>query len=169
MQNRLLVCLFVPGLSPYSRIFHSYGDVTITGKGMQILTYARPALMAIEQWGLQRATPTGTRCIVYNGYLCGPVTLIPIAERLGVALSLPVFYDLRLSRLGFEHPTFRLWGQRSNPLRHHRGSFVRIDQQMKPLQGFTFGWHCKWSTPRIRWWVTSELLISYMLCAEWLN
>ena len=30
------------------------------------------------------------------------------------------FYDLHLSRLGFEHPTFRLRGQRSNPLRHRR-------------------------------------------------
>ena len=30
------------------------------------------------------------------------------------------FYDLGLSRRGFEHPTFRLRGQRSNPLRHNR-------------------------------------------------
>ena len=26
-----------------------------------------------------------------------------------------------LSQLGFEHPTFRLRGEHSNPLRHHRG------------------------------------------------
>ena len=31
------------------------------------------------------------------------------------------FNDLGLSRLGFEHPTFRLRGKRSNPLRHRRG------------------------------------------------
>ena len=31
------------------------------------------------------------------------------------------FHDLGLSRLGFEHPTFCLQGQRSNRLRHHRG------------------------------------------------
>ena len=31
------------------------------------------------------------------------------------------FYDLGLSRLGFKHPTFRLRGQRSNPLRQRRG------------------------------------------------
>ena len=30
-------------------------------------------------------------------------------------------YDLRLSRLGFEHSTFRLKGERSYPLRHRRG------------------------------------------------
>ena len=29
------------GLSSHSRIFHSYGDVTITGEGLQILTHAR--------------------------------------------------------------------------------------------------------------------------------
>ena len=31
------------------------------------------------------------------------------------------FYDLGLSRLGFEHPMFRLRGKHSNPLRHRRG------------------------------------------------
>ena len=40
---------------------------------------------------------------IYNGHLWGPVTLTPIALRLAVELSLPVFYDLgRLSLLGFE-------------------------------------------------------------------
>ena len=33
-------CLFVWGLS-HSRIFHSYGDVTIVGEGLQIWTYPR--------------------------------------------------------------------------------------------------------------------------------
>ena len=36
----LFVCLFW-GLSSHLRIFHSYGDVTIPGEGLQILTYAR--------------------------------------------------------------------------------------------------------------------------------
>ena len=31
-------------------------------------------------------------------------------------------YDLGLSRLGFEHLTYRLQDQRSNPLRHRRGN-----------------------------------------------
>ena len=30
--------LFARGSSSHSRIFHSYGDVTITGEGLQILT-----------------------------------------------------------------------------------------------------------------------------------
>ena len=33
--------MFVWDLSSHSRMFHSYGDVTINGKGLQILTYAR--------------------------------------------------------------------------------------------------------------------------------
>ena len=49
--------LFVWGFSSNSRIFHSYGDFTIAGEGLQILTYAR-------------------HC---NGHLRGPVTLTPIA------------------------------------------------------------------------------------------
>ena len=70
------------------------------------------ALMDIEQWGFSGAS-------VYNGHPRGLVTLIPIAERLAVELSLPV-YQLDMSWLGFEHPTFRLRGERSNRLRHRR-------------------------------------------------
>ena len=40
---------------------------------------------------LKRATPTGTMASVYSGHRRGPVTLAPIAERLAVELSLPVF------------------------------------------------------------------------------
>ena len=47
---RLFVCLFVLGLPSYSRTFHSYGDVTITGEGLQILIYG-PAFVTIEQAG----------------------------------------------------------------------------------------------------------------------
>ena len=43
---RLSVCL---GFFAHSRIFHSYGDVTITIEWPQILTYARHS--AIEQLG----------------------------------------------------------------------------------------------------------------------
>ena len=66
-------CLFV---RLGSRIFHSYGDVTITGEGLPILTFIVTHLL----WD-----------ILYNGHHQGPVTLTPIAERLAVELSLPVF------------------------------------------------------------------------------
>ena len=35
------VFFFVWGFSSHLRIFHLYGDVTIAGEGLQILTYAR--------------------------------------------------------------------------------------------------------------------------------
>ena len=34
------------------------------------------------------------------------------------------FYVLGLSRLGFEHITFHLRGERSTPLRHRRGNNI---------------------------------------------
>ena len=50
------------------------------------------ALMAIEQWGfLSVPHLLWHRASVYNGHLGGPLTLIHIAERLSVELSLPVF------------------------------------------------------------------------------
>ena len=65
---------------------------------------------------------------VYNGPLWGPMTLTLIAERLAVELSLPVLFDLGLSRLGFEHPTFPLLGDRSSPLRgRHRSCKITSD------------------------------------------
>ena len=56
------VCLFVWGFSSHSRIFHSYGDVTITGKGLQFW----PMLGTYGHWAMRvlyRATPTVTRGI----------------------------------------------------------------------------------------------------------
>ena len=36
-----MILLFVWGFTSHSRIFHSYGDVTISCEGLQILTYTR--------------------------------------------------------------------------------------------------------------------------------
>ena len=43
VSMQLFVCSFVWVFSSHSRIFHSYGNVTICGEGLQILTYARPS------------------------------------------------------------------------------------------------------------------------------
>ena len=53
--------------------------------------------MAIEQW------VSFSGASVYNVHLREPVTVTTC------------FYDLCLSRLGFEQPTFSLQGERSNP------------------------------------------------------
>ena len=69
------------------------------------------------------------RLAVYNGHLREPVTLTPVAERLTVELSQSVLTTLSLSRLGFEHPIFRLRGERFNPLRHRRGHYALSYQE----------------------------------------
>ena len=40
-ERPLKILLFVWDLLSHSKIFHSYGNVTIAGEGLQILTYAR--------------------------------------------------------------------------------------------------------------------------------
>ena len=90
-----------------SRIFHSYGDVNITGERLQILTYGRHLLPLSSEGSFAYPIYCETG---HPLYWSSPRTRdTPIAEW------------LVLSRLGFEHRTFRLQDQRSNPLRHCRG------------------------------------------------
>ena len=56
------VCLFVWSLSSHSRIFHSYGDVTITVEKQKILTYMLGTHGHLSSEG-SVATPTVTRGI----------------------------------------------------------------------------------------------------------
>ena len=57
---------------------------------------------------------------VYNSHFRRTETLTPFWAFSSGTVTI-CFYDLGLSRLGFEHPNFRLWGQRSNPIRKRRG------------------------------------------------
>ena len=86
------------GLSSNSRIVHSYGDVTI--RAANFVLYM---LVTHGHWAV-RVRDTHTYCWAFSS---GAVTTC--------------FYDLVLSWLNFEHPTFRMRGERSNPLRHRRG------------------------------------------------
>ena len=74
-MTNMFVCLFV-------WLFHSFGDVTITVEGLQILTYARHSWPLSSEGSLACHTYCDTGC---------PVTLTPIAEPLAVKLSRPVF------------------------------------------------------------------------------
>ena len=77
------------------------------------------ALMAIEQWGCFSVPYLlwhGES--VYNGPLRGPVTLKPIAERLAVKLSLPIFTTFVF--LSWIRTPNLPHGKRINPLRHRR-------------------------------------------------
>ena len=112
-QHNLFVCLeFIVFVWSLSRIFHSYGAVTIAGEGLRILTYARHSWpLSMEgsitchihcDKGLQFILVTHTCCRSYGS---GAVTTS--------------FYDLGLSR-----PGIKPWspGCEGNALPlHHRG------------------------------------------------
>ena len=56
----------------------------------------------------------------YNDHLRGSVPPTHIAERYGSGAVSNCFYDLGLSRRGFKHPTFGLWHEHSDQLRHRQ-------------------------------------------------
>ena len=87
LASVVLVCMFVCGFSSLSRIFDSYGNVTITCtvKGFKIW----PMLGTDSHWqcGFFNVPHLlGHGSSVYNGYLREPMTLTPYAERLSVEL-----------------------------------------------------------------------------------
>ena len=100
-----LLCLF--GVFHPTREFftRSFRDVTFVGEELQILTYAR------HLWPL--SSEGSFACHTY----CG--TGHPFKMVSGAVTT--CFNDIGL---GFEHPAFRLWGERTNPLRHCRIFFV---------------------------------------------
>ena len=105
----LFVCLFVClKFFVHSRIFYSLGDVTSAGKGVQIFTFARHLWPLSSDGSLATLLWHGTS--LYNGAVT------------------TCFNDLGLSRLGFEHPNFRLRGELSNPLRHRRTTLFELLQ-----------------------------------------
>ena len=84
------VCLF--GVyHPTQEFFTQMETSPLPVKGCKFL-YLCWALMAIEQWVFFSVPHLlWHRASVYNGHLQRPRTLTPIAERLAVELSLPVF------------------------------------------------------------------------------
>ena len=112
----VFVSLFVWGLSTQSRMFHSYGDVTSTAEGLQILAYT-----AWHSWPLSSdcSLACHTHCVTWNPFIMVTCTYCWALMRKAVSIR---FLDLDLSRLGFEHPNFRLRGQRSNSVCKRRGT-----------------------------------------------
>ena len=110
--------------SENSKILHSFGDVTITCEGLQILTYARALRTLSSEGSLACDTYCDIRIYcssVYNGHLRGPVTLAPNSECLAVELSLPVLTTYnRYVVAGSRTPNLPLAGESSNRL-WHRG------------------------------------------------
>ena len=97
-----------------SSIFHSYGDVTIAGEGLQILTYTRHS----RPLSSEGSFTCHTYCDTGHPFLRSSPRTHDIrtrdsrtAERLAVELSLPVFTNTRTSA----------WEANALPLRHGRG------------------------------------------------
>ena len=79
---------FCSSFSSHSRIFHLFGDVTIAGDGLQILTYVRHLWPLIKEGSLTCHTycDIGHLVIVSSPRTCDT----PNTERLAVELSIPV-------------------------------------------------------------------------------
>ena len=84
-----LICLC--GVYRPTREFFTHMETSpLPVKGCKFDLYS--ALMAFEQWGLFNVSHLLCHgSTLYNDHLRGPVTLTPVAERLAVELSLPVF------------------------------------------------------------------------------
>ena len=104
LVGNLFVCL---GFS-HAKIFVLYGDITITGEGLHILTYARHSWLLSSKGSLA----CHTYCDMGHPFLM--VINLKTCDTL-----YDTFYDLGLSLLGFEHPTFRLHGKRFYTLRQN--------------------------------------------------
>ena len=130
-SKKLFLFVFSFDFSSHSRIFHSHGHVTIALWRPANIDLCS-AFMAIEQWGFSNVPHLLWHgASVYNSHLQWPVPVTPIAQRLAVELLLPVFYDICLSWVGFEHPTLRLRGECSYPLRHRRGQICSLSGRVK--------------------------------------
>ena len=89
------------------------------------------ARMAIEQWRFFSVP----HLLRHTGHLRGIVTHIYCrAFDSGAATTCLYMYDLGLSRLGLKHPTFRLRGERSNPLCHHSCCFFVVNLFWKYIE-----------------------------------
>ena len=116
----MLVFFVCVGYSSHLRI-HSYGEVTITGEGVQILSYAQ------HSWPL--SSEGSLACHTY--YDTGQPFMMVISEDPWHSHLLPSFWQwschylflrLRSTVAGIRTPNFRLRGERSNRLSHRLGN-----------------------------------------------
>ena len=112
--------------SSNKRIFHSFGDVTITCEGLY------SALMAIKQRGFFSMPHLLWHRASFNeGCLGGSVPCTRDAVT-------TCYTDLGLLQLGLEHPTFCMRHERFNRLPHHHGFFHLLKNN---YSNFKQTWH----------------------------
>ena len=120
---------FVWGFSTHSWVFHSYGDVIITGENLQIHVYS--ALMTIEQWGFFSVPH-----LLWHGasvYNLRTHNTRTYCRAFGSRAVPTCFYDLDLSQFWIEYSTFRLRNERSNPdfEKKKRCNFLQLSRFVK--------------------------------------
>ena len=92
------LCLSVWGLSIHSRTFYSYGDATITGEGLKMLTYAWHSYGHWAVRVLSHATPTVTLSVRLLWSSPGTHNTHTYCRTLSSGAVTTCFYDLGLSR-----------------------------------------------------------------------
>ena len=149
----------------HSRISHSYGDITITGEGFSNFDLCS-VLMAIEQWGFYSVP----HLLWHGASVYMVISEDPwhsyLLPRLSSGAVTTCFNDLGLSRLGFEHPTFRLWGERSKSQCHRRGhpnlTFIHVLYAAIIPKVDIDRPHPSWQQ-----WCNNTLKYSYLDVPEW--
>ena len=124
--------LFVWSLSSHSRIFHSYGDVTIAGEGLQILIYARHSCPLSSEGSLTYHTYCDTGLPFIMGIYEDPCHshLLPSVWEWSCHY---LFVRLRSVATGDRTPNSRMRGERSTstPPRRSR-CYVRTADDVRP-------------------------------------
>ena len=100
-----MINLFV--CSSHSRKFNSFGDFTITGEGLRILTYAR------HSWPLssEGSLAWHTYCDTGLPFIMVISDTHTYCRAFGSGAVTTCFYNLGMLRLKFERRTFRLQGE----------------------------------------------------------
>ena len=128
------VCLFIWGFTSLSRMFHSYGDITINDEGA-------------SNYDLYSAHMASEGSLAWHTYCdTGHPFIMVISEDPWHSHLLRAFGSGGLSRLGFEHPNFRMRGKRSIRVRNRRGlnrTRQLADTSWKPGTGVSLTYECK--------------------------
>ena len=93
----------------FTVIFHTYGDLTIIGEGLQILTFARHSGSLSSEDSIVCHTYCDTEHLFIK--IISEDPWHTFCRAVGSRTVTFCFYDFGLSLLGFEHPHFRLRGE----------------------------------------------------------
>ena len=112
MSNSLIDWLIVWGFTSQSKMIHSDGDVTITGEGLQSLSYTLHSWLLICEGSLECHTycDTGQPFIMV---ISEDPSTHTYCRAFGSGAVTTYIYDIGLSQLGFEHPNLRMRDERS--------------------------------------------------------